>query len=261
MFDKIFDVLIRFNELVLTSDNFRTMKIHLQKIAVMVVCLAGSISSLQAQAVYNQGIVGYYNHTFNTGNNLFAISLMTSSNLSGIFYGASAPPDGATVSLWNSASSTFDQTSTYTNGSWSVDLLITPGIGAMLFAPSSFTTTITGIVLSRNGSMLTNVLGLVPPPPFSGPNGIYLLSDIAPVTDTGTDIFLNILGRLPNVGEQVTQLNGTSTYLGNGNWDSVPTLNVGYSAFLNIQSVPEPTVLVFSLAGFAMLAFGRRFYK
>jgi hypothetical protein len=36
-----------------------------------------------------------------------------------------------------------------------------------------------------------------------------LLGDKSPVLDTGRNIFLNILGRLPHIGEQVIQLSGT----------------------------------------------------
>ncbi len=53
---------------------------------------------------------------------------------------------------------------------------------------------------------------------------------------------------MPFVGEQVTQISGTntytSTYLGNGQWDSVPTLAVGTAAFFNIKSEPPPELTI-----------------
>jgi hypothetical protein len=73
--------------------------------------------------------------------------------------------------------------------------------------------------------------------------------------DTGTDIFLNILGRLPNFGEQVTLLNTasqtdtTSTYLGSGNWDNIPVLGVGQAAFLKVEPAPEPGVFSIFIVG------------
>ena len=53
-----------------------------------------------------------------------------------------------------------------------------------------------------------------------------MLGDACPTLDIGTNIFLNILGRMPFIGEKVSTVFTTSTYLGNGQWDVVPTLNV-----------------------------------
>ena len=83
------------------------MKRKTLKLVAMIACLASSNFNLPAQ-IYNQGIVGYYNQVFIAGDNLFAISLLTSSNLSGIFHRAKTLPDGTTVSLWNPTSSTFN---------------------------------------------------------------------------------------------------------------------------------------------------------
>jgi hypothetical protein len=188
---------------------------------------------------------GYVNTPFLPGATLFNNPLDYNgvNNLTDLI---PVPPNGTTVSLWNSATASFGTTSTYNNGSWSINLTLQPGTGAELFTSIAFTNTFVGNVLNHDGSPYTG--GNLPPPPvFTGPNGIYLLGDKCPTTDTGTDIFLNILGRLPNVGEQVTLLNSatqidtTSTYLGNGNWDNIPTLTVGYSAFLDVGPVPEPT--------------------
>jgi hypothetical protein len=147
-----------------------------------------------------------------------------------------------TVSLWNPATSSFYTNSTFTNGSWSVDLVLTPGTGVLVYTPSPFNATFVGTVLNHDGSIYTGNLTL--PPLFSEPNGIYLVGDKCPVVDVGTNIFLNIIGRMPFVGEQVIQISGTSTYLGSGMWDSVPTLDVGDAAYLKIMAEPSPWLTI-----------------
>lgn len=151
--------------------------------------------------------------------------------------------------MWNPTNSSFDTTSTYTNSSWSVDLILPPGTGALVFVPKQFTqftntTTIIGSLLDHNGNLVTNDSTFPPPSLFSAPNGTYLLGDKSPFVDTGTDIFLNIIGRIPFIGEKVTLLSGTSTYLGNGTWDSVPILGIGQAAFLTIMSEPPPALTI-----------------
>ena len=220
------------------------------------------IAPLVQADVYSVNVVGYVNHTFAPGDNLFVNPLVasTDNSLSSIF--SSVIPDGTTVSLWNASTLSFDVTSTYGSGQWSLNLILDPGTGARLTAPSAFMNTFVGSVLSHDGGPYADPLTL--PSPYAGPNGIFLLGDKTPVTSSGTDIFLNIIGRLPNVGEQVITYGGTSTYLGGGNWDSVPTLNPSEAAFLNIgpvsavSFVPEPSVAGLGLVGFALLRTFRR---
>ena len=100
-----------------------------------------------------------------------------------------------------------------------------------------------GTVLNHDGSSYSDA-PIPPPPLFTGANGVYFLGDKAPVLDVGTNIFLNIIGRMPFVGEQVIQVSGTSTYLGNGRWDSVPTLGISNAAFLNIMTEPPPWLTI-----------------
>ena len=164
-------------------------------------------------------------------------------------------PNGTMVKLWNPTTGTYDTSSTYSGGAWSANLFLPPGTGFLLNIPTSITNLFTGNVQNHDGSR--NFSDFSPPPLFTGMDGIYLLGDKCPMQDVGNDIFLNLLGRIPNPGEQVTTLNSssqtytTSTYLGNNIWDSVPVLDVGYAAFLNVHSVPEPATISLLGLGFA----------
>jgi hypothetical protein len=101
-----------------------------------------------------------------------------------------------------------------------------------LYTPTGFTNTFVGTVLNHDGSNLSDISELTPPPVYSGPDGVFLLGDKAPTVDTGADIFLNILGRAPNPGEQVTT------------WDTV-------------SSVPEPASMAVAGFGAAIFVAGR----
>lgn len=221
------------------------------------------IHSARAQ-VYSQYVVGYVNRTFVSGNNLFCNPLEANANILSVLFDPAALPVGTTISLWNPSTATFDTTSTNSGNAWTLDLTLNPGTGALLVAPSAFTTTFVGYVDDHAGNPYTGTAIIPPPPLFSGPDGIYLLGDKSPIADTGTDIFLNILGRLPNIGEQVSTYAGTSTYLGDGNWDVIPTLNVGDAAFLNIGGgpniapAPEPATLTLGLLGLTLIPVFRR---
>ena len=191
--------------------------------------------------------------TFMAGSNLFNNPESSySNNISYLFNATyaqnappSPPPEGTTVSLWNPTTSSFDTTSTFTNGAWTIDLMLPSGAGALVVTPSTFFIDYIGYVTDHDGNFISNNADLfLPPPVFLGPNGTYLLGDKAPIVDVGTNIFLNIIGRIPFVGEQVTQLSGTSTFLGNGMWDSVPTLEVGEAALLNIMTEPSPQLTI-----------------
>jgi hypothetical protein len=236
------------------------MKTKLHGLAALV-ALSFAAESATAQ-VYSQNIVGYVNTVFNVGDTLFENPLATQNNSDTLANLFSTAPDGTTISLWDATTASFDATSEYTNGNWTIDFTLTPGTGARLSTLAAFTNTFVGDVLDHDGSELTN-LNFTLPPVFSGSGGTYLLGDKAPVADTGTNIFLNILGRLPNVGEQITTLDNlaqtytTSTYLGNGNWDHLPELGVGQAAFLNIGSfnadaVPEPATLALAALGMGL---------
>lgn len=210
------------------------MNTKLYKLAIL------ALMSLTVEAASAQStVVGYCNFVFLPGPNLFENPLENAPDTLDNLFGQNVP-DGTTISLWNPNLSSFDSVSEYLNGNWTVDFTLGPGTGAELNTASAFTNTFAGTVLNHDGTVYTGTSVLTPPPVFSGPNGTCLLGDLAPTGDSGTNIFLNILGRLPNVGEQVTTLSGTSTYLGDGAWDNLPTLDVGQAAFLTIESVPEP---------------------
>lgn len=228
---------------------------------------------MQAQVYYSQYITGYVTTTFGAGVNLFGNPLDATgqsasavNDLDTIFpvSGPETPPNGTQVALWNPIADTFGPSSTFNGGSWSVDLTLSPGTGAELITPTTFNTTFVGFVDNHDGTILGGPNILSPPPVFPGPNGIYLLADATSILDVGTDIFLNILGRLPNAGEQVTLLDAasqtytTDTYLGKGSWDNVPTLQVGQAAFLNVISAPEPSTLFSGLAGLGVVMAGCR---
>jgi len=222
------------------------MKSMLQKLAVFFISSLLIIGSVNAQG-------GYVNTPFAPGSTLFANPLQTTSNtLSNLFAGG--VPNGTTVSLWNSTALGYDITSTYSGGSWSLNLTLNPGTGARLTTTGTFTNTIVGVALNHDGGPLP-LSGPTQPPVYAGPNGLFLLGDKAPVGATGNDIFLNIFGRAPTVGEQVIKLSSTSTYLGGGSWDNTPTLYVGEAAFFNIGpvAVPEPTAYALVIFGLAVL--------
>ena len=231
-------------------------KPNLFRLAVLVFLLTAGTGNISAQ-VYSQYIYGYFPTIFMTGSNLFNNPLQSGNNgLSQLFSAAGryAPPTGTTVSLWNPTNSSFDTTSVFTNGAWSVDLILPPGTGALVFAPSRFTNTIGGYVLNHDGSPLTNDLNSPPPPLFSAPPGIYLLGDKFFASDTGTNIFINLVGRLPFVGEQVASLTNTCTYLGGGAWDTVPVLGISQAAFLTLQSAPAIWLTIIYTNGQAVVS-------
>lgn len=222
------------------------MNKNLLRLVLLVCILIAGMENVSAQLCYPY-VCGYWNPVFMTGSNLFNNPCQSGSNALGQLFPSESVPEGTTVSLWNRTTSSFTNTSILTNGSWSTNLILPPGTGALVCAPSAFMNYIGGYLLGHDGSPITNEAGFEfpPPPVFSGPNGVYLLGDKAPFwLNTGTNIFINIMGRLPYTGEQVISLTNTSTYLGHGMWDSVPTLGVGQAAFFNIMSEPAPPLTI-----------------
>lgn len=211
--------------------------------------LVAGVSSTICANAYTIPVVTYVNVPFSSGSNLFSNPLQTSTNnfLSEVLQsqGTDLIPEGASVSLWNPTNLSFHFVSLYTNGSWTSNFSLPPGMGVLVTTPVAFMTTVTGTVLDHDGNLY--VSNLPPPQVYSGPNGIFLLGDKAPITDAGTNIFLNILGRPPFPGEQVITLSATNTYLGSGVWDTIPVLYAGQSAFLNVSTVPSPALNIVEL--------------
>lgn len=240
--------------------------------AVLPLALLAGLMSCAASAqsnVYSLNIIGYVNHPFQAGLNLFGNPLLnTSDSLSVIIPTA---PSGATVSLWDATTGRFSQTAVFWNGAWSVDLSLHPGQGALLTSPSAFLNTFVGEVLAPDGSPYDGIT-LNPPPVFSGPAGVYLLSSACPIelgTSIDSDTFLYILGRPALSGEKFTWLDPATqelrtTTFENGEWDNgTPQLGVGQAAFFSLEGgpgllpVPEPSGVVLLLLGSGILL-GRR---
>jgi len=236
------------------------------------------VQSASAQ-VYSMHVVGYVNRTFGVGATLFnnPLAANANNNLSSLF--GPGTPEGTSISLWNTTTAKFDITALYSGGLWSQDLTLNPGTGCLVTTPTEFLNTFSGYVENHDGTLYS--FGDNTIPSFSGSSGLYLLGDKEPIEDVGSDIFLNLIGRLPNVGEQVVTFSYTSTYLGDNNWDILPTLGVSDAVFLNLGTtpstlllpeaaasgsvtgfplgtVPEPGTIALTVLGVALLPFWRR---
>lgn len=154
---------------------------------------------------------GYVNTRFVTGDTFFTNPLKhwQGDRLSNLF----TAPEGTTVSLWNPAANSFDVTSQFLAGSWTIDLVLPVGTGARLHSSQPFINTFVGELVDRAGGAYDDGDEMLPAPVFAGPAGTYLLADKLPVAATGNDVFLHVIGRLPVPGEQISRLNpGTATY-------------------------------------------------
>ena len=228
-----------------------TVKVVLQGAILSAAMLVAGVNSAMGATIY---LVGYTSVFFNGGSNLISnpLQVYPSNFLNDVFTESNNTPIpvGTTVSLWNPTNLSFQLASVFTNDSWSSNIMLPPGTGALLVAPAPFTNLVTGYVLNHDGTPVTNgFLGFIPPPVFTNTNGLYPLADKSPLTDVGTNIYVNILGRPPFPGEQVISLTATNTYLGNGTWDTLPVLSPGQSVFLNIMSVAPPVLSIVQING------------
>ena len=219
-------------------------------------CCAGFNVPVHAQ-VYT-GIVGYINLTLYPGNNLIANQLGNSDNsLTAIF--PSFIPEGTTFTKWDAATGQYLPLSTYdTSSGWSINYELNYGEGGLLHSPSPFTNTFAGEVwpeMNRDGPYN---------PPLISSYGILLLSCYVPFSEA---TFHDVVGRDPQNGESVTTLNPSSqisstTIYEGGSWNNGdPLLNVGQSAFFDLEPVPEPEVCNLLGAGVLLLASNRRMRK
>jgi hypothetical protein len=125
----------------------------------------------------------------------------------------------------------------------------------LLHSPVNFINTFAGSVwpgFDGNGPFM---------PPLVTDSGTLLLSCYIPIAPA---TFHDVVGRDPQNGESVTLLDAvsqisTTTMFENGGWDNgTPTLNVGQSAFFNLEPVPEPAVYNLVGAGLLLLATVRK---
>jgi hypothetical protein len=203
--------------------------------------------------IYSQGVVGYINQPLYAGDNLIANQLSDSNNtLNAIFQ--PGVPEGATFAEWNPSSQQYLPTSVYDiNTGWSINYELDFGQGGLFNSPVTFTNTFAGSVWPGYDGIGTFV------PPLVTDSGTLLLSCYIPIASA---TFYDVVGRDPQNGESVTLLNAgsqTTTTFEDGVWDNgTPTLNIGQSAFFNLESVPEPAVYPLVGAGLLLLAIARK---
>jgi hypothetical protein len=203
---------------------------------------------------YSQGVVGYIIQSLDAGDNLIANQLSFSNNtLNAIFQ--PGVPEGATFTEWDPSSHQYLPTSVYDiNTGWSINYELDYGQGGLLNSPVTFTNTFAG-------SVWPGYDGIGPfMPPLVTDSGTLLLSCFVPIAPA---TFHDVVGRDPQNGESVTLLDAGSqistTTFENGVWDNgTPMLNIGQSAFFNLESVPEPAVYNLVGAGLLLLATVRK---
>ena len=204
---------------------------------------------------YSQGVVGYINQPLYAGDNLIANQLSFSNNtLNAIFQ--PGVPEGATFTGWNPSSQQYLPTSVYDiNTGWSINYELDFGQGGLFNSPVTFTNTFAGSVWPGYDGIGTFV------PPLVTDSGTLLLSCYIPIAPA---TFHDVVGRDPLNGESVTLLDAVSqisatTTFENGVWDNgTPILNIGQSAFFNLEPVPEPAVYNLVGAGLLLLATVRK---
>ena len=211
-------------------------------------------AAVQGQ-IYSSNIVGYINQALYTGDNLIANQLSQSDNtLNSIFQ--PGVPEGATFTEWDPVAQHYLPISTYDiNTGWSINYTLIYGEGGLFYTPATFTNTFVGTVwpgFTANSPFV--------PPQVTG-TGSLLLSCYIPIAGA---TFYDVVGRDPQNGESVTWLNAlsqsyTTTTFENGAWDNgTPLLNIGESAFYNLEAVPEPAVFTLVGAGFFAITTFRR---
>ncbi len=220
--------------------------------------------------VYSSNVVGYVNTPFQPGYNWFGNPLDAPPNMLSALIPTA--PNGTTVSFWSSTLNLFTPTVTFTGGAWSSDLTLNPGTGAALHTPSLFTNTFVGTVLSFDGSAWGGG-AFSQPPPFAGPNGIYLLSSKAPIALSGHvfnsalsqySVFESVIGRAPLAGEWVQTLDSLTQVIHQSTFDGSiwvggdPSLAVGQAAMFNVGPVPEPSALGLLALGLGAFGISRR---
>jgi hypothetical protein len=222
------------------------------RVSLLLLVGVSLISSLQTQA-----LVGYVNVAYAPGDHLFTPPLWVANNntgpqyLSQIF--SAGVPELTAVSLWNVGTLNYEPASIFSSGSWSTDLNLLVGTGALLSTVTSFTNTFVGEVDSAFAETPLPHVGLG--------DGYYLLGNRIPVASAGYSNFDGIIGRAPVEGEQIVKLDQTFTFHGgSGQWldesfnVAIPTLAIAEAAFFNLGPVVVPEPATFALFGFGSMA-------
>jgi hypothetical protein len=205
--------------------------------------------------VFSSNVVGYINQPLYAGDNLIANQLSFSNNtLNAIFQ--PGVPEGATFTEWDPSSQQYLPASVYDiNTGWSINYELDYGQGGLFHSPVNFINTFAG-------SVWPGFDGIDPfAPPLVTGSGTLLLSCFIPIAPA---TFYDVVGRDPQNGESVTLLDAvsqtyTTTVFENGVWDNgTPMLNIGQSAFFNLEPVPEPAVYNLVGAGLLLLATVRK---
>jgi hypothetical protein len=212
------------------------------------------------QGTYSINVVGYYNTTLYTGDNLIANQLGTTNNtLNNVLtYGVA---DGSTLTKWDPIGNQFLPLSVFDGATtnWSLNYTLTYGEGALLHSPSNAVNTFVGEVFP-GFNVDTGVLNWHP----NYANGLYLISSPVPLALPMDQMFQVVTGRSPRDGEWARLLDPatqsyTTTYFDalSGTWSNGdPVLGVGMAAWFNL--VPEPSVAALLALGTAALLWRRR---
>jgi hypothetical protein len=237
------------------------MKTFILRIALLV--FFALTSSTFAQLT----VVGYINRQIVPGVNLVANQLNTADNsLNHLFNsGSGLVPNGATFTKWDSVNNVYLPVSVYNLAldSWSINYSLNLGEGGSLNSPSSWVNTFVGeVVPYKNiGSDLGGTEIWAP----GYADGFHLVACPMPIAGSISNMFANVVGRSPELGESVTILNEssqtyiTATFDGSA-WDNNPTLPVAQSAWFNLGpvNVPEPSTLALGLTAMAFCFLRRR---
>lgn len=208
-------------------------------------------------------IVGYVNQVWPAGTDMLIANPLDDgvNKLSSVMPHA---PNGTTVSLWDSSANAFVETSERVSGIWTMDFEMLLGIGFLLNSPMLYTNTYVGEVRTGDGVPPIGDI-FFPPSPFSQPDGVYLLAAITPMSGDIDFMYEWVVGRPPQVGEQVSKLDPAvkTTYLGDGLWtDPTFGLGVAESAFFSIGPAAVPdggaTLGLLGLGSLALVAMRRR---
>ncbi|MDE3065966.1 MAG: hypothetical protein KGJ60_00300 [Verrucomicrobiota bacterium] len=184
--------------------------------------LAASLAVSSAQTVYSANVVGYVNVPITGGQYaLLANPLDNGTNtLSSLFPNA---PVGSTILVWTGTG--YQSSGMGFGGTWSTNLVITPGEGFFANMASTITNTFVGNVAVAPGSSVTT--------PFSA--GVYaLVGSPIPYSDTlsGTNLNLQL-----GTGSTILVWTGSgfqSSGVGfGGTWSTNLTITPGEGFFVN----------------------------